>query len=145
MTYTLISDTDADGVIRDADGAFIPSDQNNRDWIEYQEWRAGGSTPTLKPVPVSTEVDYSAAIQTHVDDVARQKSYSDGVSCASYVESTNAQWRQEAISFIAWRDQVWNYVYVELAKVQAGTRTQPTIQNFVIELPTISWPVASSS
>jgi hypothetical protein len=37
---------DADGpVLRTADGASIPADPANRDWVEYQNWLALGNTP----------------------------------------------------------------------------------------------------
>lgn len=39
-----------------------------------------------------------------------------------------------------WRDAVWTYVYEQLALVQAGQRTQPTIAEFIAELPAIVWP-----
>jgi hypothetical protein len=37
--------TATDVVIRTADGATIPSDPANRDWIEYQDWLAAGGVP----------------------------------------------------------------------------------------------------
>lgn len=33
------------GVIRSADGAFIPADESNRDWRLFQAWLAEGHTP----------------------------------------------------------------------------------------------------
>jgi len=33
------------GVKRIADNAFIPNDESNRDWQEYQEWLKKGNTP----------------------------------------------------------------------------------------------------
>ena len=40
-------------VIRTVDGAIIPNDPANRDWVEYQEWLADGGVPDpYVPPPV---------------------------------------------------------------------------------------------
>ena len=88
----------------------------------------------------AVKATFQSAIQAYVDGTAKAKSYEDGNSCASYASSTNEQWAAEAAAFIAWRDSVWTYCYAELAKVEAGTREQPSIEAFLGELPTISWP-----
>jgi hypothetical protein len=49
--YHLIGSDDAQGVIRDADGAIIPPDTGNRDWVDYLAWVAEGNTPDPAPVP----------------------------------------------------------------------------------------------
>lgn len=43
--------TSGDAVVRLSDGASIPNDPCNADWIEYQAWRERGGTPD--PAPVS--------------------------------------------------------------------------------------------
>jgi len=91
--------------------------------------------------PAPNVADYEDAIQAHVDAAARSKLFRDGVTLASYVSSTNLQWAAEAQAFVAWRDAVWAYAYQELARVQGGERTQPSVAEIIAELPLISWPI----
>lgn len=95
--------------------------------------------PTAMP-PTITE--YEIAIQNLVDGTAREKQFRDGVTLASYTASTKPKWAAEAQAFVAWRDNVWFYAYGELAKVQAGQREQPTVDEFLAEIAPIAWPVA---
>lgn len=46
--------TETDAVIRTADGAWIPNDPANRDWVEYQQWLEDGGVPDpyVPPEPV---------------------------------------------------------------------------------------------
>jgi len=82
---------------------------------------------------------FRAAIQHHVDAQAHSRRYDSGNSLASYVASTNEAWAAEAQVFVAWRDAVWLYAYAELDKVMAGEREQPTVEDFIRELPVIEW------
>lgn len=91
-------------------------------------------------VRVPTLADYQAAIQDHVDGVARSKQYNDGAALAGYINSTVEPWAAEASVFIAWRDAVWVFVYGELDKVMNGQREQPSVAEFIGELPEVSWP-----
>lgn len=86
------------------------------------------------------ETDYEAAIQSLVDATATERKFRDGVTMASYVNSTNPQWAAEAIAFVAWRDGVWAYAYSELDKVMTGQRSQPTVEAFLAEIEPINWP-----
>lgn len=92
--------------------------------------------------PTPTITDYENAIQNLVDTTAREKQFRDGVTLASYTASTKPKWAAEAQAFVAWRDNVWFYAYGELAKVQAGQRPQPTVDQFLAEIAPIAWPVA---
>lgn len=79
-------------------------------------------------------------LEQYIDSVAQQKNYSSSVSCASYVNSTNTQWKNESIAFIAWRDSIYTYVIAQQGLMQSGVRTIPTFAEFQTELPTITWP-----
>lgn len=98
-------------------------------------------SPDPDPTPdVPLIEQFRWGIQMHVDSVAYQKQYDNGISCASYVNSTNQEWAAQAQCFIAWRDAVWSYAFVELDKVQNGQRPLPSIEEFIAELPVIEWP-----
>lgn len=86
------------------------------------------------------EQEYAAAIQKHIDTIAQSKKYTDGVSLASYDSSTISSWAAEAQAFVAWRDSVWSYAFIELEKVKNGLKPQPTIEEIIAELPIITWP-----
>lgn len=112
---------------------------------EYVAWLEAGNTPlpyTGSNSPSPTITDYENAIQSLVDETAREKQFRDGVTLASYIGSTIPRWAAEAMAFVAWRDNVWRYSYGELAKVQAGQRPQPTVEKFLEEIARIAWPVA---
>jgi hypothetical protein len=61
MTYTLYSN----GVL-EQDGIYLPIDENNPDFIAYQEWLAQGNAPTLRPAS-----EYLAKLDDH--KVTRQQ------------------------------------------------------------------------
>lgn len=101
--------------------------------IDEAELAAPGvSAPTLEL--------YRHAIQRRIDDAAGERGYDSAASCASYATSTVPAWQAEAQALIAWRDAVWVYAHAELDKVQRGVRPQPSVDDFLGELPAISWP-----
>lgn len=78
-------------------------------------------------------------IQNLLDTTAQTKNYNDALHCVSYGLSTNSGWLAEATAFIAWRDDVYESALSILAGVEGGDPV-PTEQEFLAELPTITWP-----
>jgi hypothetical protein len=72
-----------------------------------------------------------------VDEVACSREFNGGATLASYVSSTVTVWAAQAAAFVAWRDNVLQDSYFELAEVQVGERAQPTVEAFLMELPEI--------
>ena len=74
-----------------------------------------------------------------LDTTAQAKQYGSAVACASYVTSTNPQWKAEAEAFVSWRDAVFVYAINIQTEVQGGAPI-PSFDEFVSGLPTIVWP-----
>ena len=90
---------------------------------------------------------FEKAIKAHIEATAQDvnpntghQRYSSAQSCVSYINSTKPAWKAEAEAFVAWRDDVWEVAFAELAKVMAGERDQPSIEALIAELPKIAWP-----
>lgn len=86
-------------------------------------------------LPLTLE-DYRRAVQAHVDGTAIARLYDSGVSLASYTDSTNPTWADEAAAFIAWRDAVWTQVYALWAELP---NPLPTPEALIASLPEIVW------
>lgn len=84
---------------------------------------------------------YSQALQRHIDNTAQQKEFTSGVSCASYANSIDQNWKQEALDFIRWRDQCWLYAIDVQSKVEAGTIDAPSLDQFIADAPELVWSV----
>lgn len=107
----------------------------------WEKGLAGEYGPIADYVPpLPTIGDYRTAIQSLIDAKAQEKDYDSGATLASYVNSTIPQWASEATAFVAWRDQVWAYALAELDRVQKAERDQPSVDDFLAELPAFEWP-----
>lgn len=94
-----------------------------------------------EPIPTDPKELYRQAVQAHIDATAQSRNYEDGFALAGYTSSTVAPWRAEAETFVAWRDQVWLFVFETLAQIEAGTTPAPESPAALIGwLPVIEWP-----
>jgi hypothetical protein len=81
------------------------------------------------------------AVQAHMDAAARQLGYDDIKSAVTYAdEPAVLQFQLEGRAFRAWRSLVWQYCYAQLDAVLAGTRTVPTPEQLIDELPPLVLP-----
>lgn len=128
-------------------------DENDGNGVIIDEWHLEEPQPDLQTVMswdtpelqllftlADTKKKYSEQLQELIDLNAQEKSYEDGVSCASYINSTNLMWKQEALTFIAWRDDCWEYAYNIQTRVENGEIEPPTIEDFINNAPAINWP-----
>ena len=58
MNYQL---TQGDAILRLEDSTFIPRDDRNTDYQEYQQWLAAGNTPLPAPEPPAPAAPATAA------------------------------------------------------------------------------------
>lgn len=108
---------------------------------EFQEIVNSGFEIQEPEQPTVEEIvqEIKDRIQLLLDDTARRKNYDNGVSLASYASSTIDSFKQEALSFIQWRDTVWNTCYHYLDLYQKGEYEFTTVSDFLSLLPTFNW------
>lgn len=78
-------------------------------------------------------------VSDRIDAIAAERKYSSGVSCVSYANSTNLQWKAEAEAFIAWRDSICDYAIGVYNAIEAGG-VPPTEEEFIAGFPVMNWP-----
>lgn len=98
---------------------------------EAQEWEAGENERLYKQC--------QEALELHINDIAKERLYTDAVSCASYKDSTNPVWSAEASAFITWRDICYEYAFDYIEKAESG-EIQPDFDEFVEGIPEMIWP-----
>lgn len=120
----------------DLDISSLNIDYPNNDAPDNEQFHAAASL-ALKENRVK---EYSRALQNYIDNVAREKNYENGFTCATYVNSTNEIWKQEAQTFILWRDLCWEYALDIYEQVENGLIQPPALEDFIANLPLIDWP-----
>lgn len=74
-------------------------------------------------------------LEIKIDACAKTMDYDSALSCASYSNSTNQQWKNESIAFIEWRDSVWLYAYSLLNELLNGDGDLPSVEEILQGLP----------
>lgn len=116
-----ISDAEWSNLLKEqANGKVIAADENGK--------------PILIDPPApdreQTIAQYEAAAQENLDSVAKQWGYASIVAAVSYANSTNDQYKADALALISWRDAYWAKAY----EIESGTLPK-TAAEFVALLP----------
>ncbi len=123
--------------IQISDGLFFRT-LNESDGV----WKLIGGVVTKVSFPPPTPQEafaaivksFDNAIEAHLHAGAVAKGYTNIERACMYASYPNPFWG-ESKSFVQWVGEVWAYCYVELQKVQEGTRTMPTVEQIISELP----------
>lgn len=138
-------------------GNNIPDDAVELTIEEYQALLEGQSAgkavvpddqgyPMLQdPAPLTDEqilVLYTDKLMDHLNKFAQLRNYGSILSAATYLSSTNPKFRDEAQYAIKARDDTWAKAYEVIAEVKAGTRSIPSFEELIAEMPKLEWPVS---
>jgi len=77
----------------------------------------------------------------HLDAKAPERQYDVIQTDITYRGDPNPPFSAKGEALFAWRS-VWTYSTAELVKVLAGERPQPSVEEFMAELPAFEWPNA---
>lgn len=84
--------------------------------------------------------ELTSAVQSHLDATAQERNYDNILSLCTYASSDNPKFRAEGLAGVAWRDACWAKCYEVLAACRAETRTIPSSEELIAELPKFAWP-----
>jgi len=90
----------------------------------------------------STKSRLTSAIQSTLDEKAKERNYDSILSLCTYATSPTAKFSKEGQAGVSWRDEVWAQGYNILADVESGARAIPTEAELLSELPSFVWPGA---
>lgn len=69
---------------------------------------------------------------------ARAKGYDSIITASLRAALPNSPFHTEGVAFATWMDEVWAYCYQELDRIQTGLRTEPLLEDFILELPQLN-------
>lgn len=84
---------------------------------------------------------FRTVIQNHLDAAAAGVGYDDIRAAVTYADEPSVpKFEAEGKALRAWRSLVWAYGYEQIDAVQSGSRTLPTPEELIAELPPLVMP-----
>jgi hypothetical protein len=129
-------------ILRD-DGATIPIDEQNSDYLAFLEW-AVDNEPALPAGPTLEQraTAMLEAVDAHLNAAARAKGYDNILSAAIRAALPASAFHDEGVAFGTWMDAVYAQCYQIMASVQAGEMAEPTLEQLLAMLPELRLPTA---
>lgn len=92
-------------------------------------------------VQLETTAAFEEAVQAKLNGAAIAARYDSIATAVSYAEEPAVpKFQNDGIAFRAWRSLVWAYAYEQLDAVKSGAREQPSVDEFLLELPVLKLP-----
>lgn len=130
------------------DDAPMPTPPEGKQWQSSTGWtlRDGMWCANYEGVdiPPPTLDEYDAVMEDHLAQERSARGYTTREPDA-YLSSANTRWAQDAHDWVAHRDAVMAYALELINAVSAGQREPPTIEEFRVGLPQITWSYQEDS
>lgn len=91
-----------------------------------------------------TKAEYEKAAQDKLDSSAQAFGYDSINNAVSYAEEPAVpKFQNDGKAFRTWRSLVWAYAYSVMDAVLAGTQEQPTLDEFLADMPKLDLPASA--
>lgn len=120
---------------------FTYSIEHTNGYLQWVNGQIVWTVPPPPPLPSQAELfqltvkQFDSAVEAHLYAEAASCGYTNIERACMYASSPNP-YQAESQSFVEWVGNVWAYCYGELQKVEAGTRSMPSVEQIISELPT---------
>lgn len=129
-------------ILRDADKACIPFDEENADYQAFKAWIAGGNVATSPQGPTLEQraAVLLAAVDAHLNTAANAKGYDSIITASLRAALPASPFHDEGVAFGTWMDAVYAKCYEVLAQVKADEIAEPTTDELLAMLPALQLP-----
>ena len=79
--------------------------------------------------------EMTSGVQEFLDQKAQSKGYDSIFTACTYDGDLNPTFAADGLQFKTWRSAVWVHCITVMGEVQAGTRSIPTSEELIAELP----------
>lgn len=118
---------------------FLTTDDPEFSELSQEQINSFGAITTYVPTDDEVKHQIVGAVQNKLDQEAKSKGYDNGFACASYATSSVPSFKNDAESFIDWRDTCWCLCYDLLDKYLQGSIPRPTVDDVLNKLPNMEW------